>query len=89
MLLRPWHVGDVIRKLREQHDLTTAALAKTADVKTAVIKALERGGPEVEDVTPTQWCALIPEAPSPRLRKSDRNPVKVPSSRMISLANRK
>ncbi len=58
MVLRPWHVGDVIRKLREQHDLTKAGLAKMADVKTAVITALERGGPEVEDVTPTQWRAL-------------------------------
>ena len=58
MVLRPWHVGDVIRKLREQHDLTASALAKAAKVRTAVITALERGGPEVEDVTPTQWRAL-------------------------------
>ena len=58
MVLKPWHVGDVIRKLRDEHELTTTVLAKTAGINRAVISALERGGPQVEDVTPTQWRAL-------------------------------
>ena len=58
MVLRPWHVGDVIRKLREEHKLTLSALARTAEVRTAVITALERGTRDLEDVTSTEWLAL-------------------------------
>ena len=53
-----WHVGDVIRKLREQHDLSATALSDTSGVSRAVIVELESLGPEVEQVTPTQWQAL-------------------------------
>ena len=53
-----WHVGDVIRKLREQHDLSATALSETSGVSRAVIVDLESLGPEVEEVTPTQWQAL-------------------------------
>ncbi len=53
-----WHVGDVIRKLREQHDLSATALSSTSGVSRSVIVELESLGPEVEQVTPTQWQAL-------------------------------
>ena len=53
-----WHVGDVIRKLREQHGLSPTALARTAGVNRTVVIELERSGPEVEQVTPEQWEAL-------------------------------
>lgn len=53
-----WHVGDVIRKLREQHDLSATALSNTSGVSRDVIVELESLGPEVEQVTPEQWQAL-------------------------------
>ena len=53
-----WHVGDVIRKLREQHDLSATALSEASGVRRAVIVDLESLGPEVEEVTATQWQAL-------------------------------
>ena len=53
-----WHVGDVIRKLREQHDLSATALSSTSGVSRSVIVELESLGPEVEQVSPTQWQAL-------------------------------
>ena len=36
-----WHVGDVIRKLREQHDLSATALSETSGVSRAVIVDLD------------------------------------------------
>ena len=53
-----WHVGDVIRKLREQHDLSATALSDASGASRAVIVELESLGHEVEQVTPTQWQAL-------------------------------
>ena len=69
MVVRSWHVGDVIRKLREQHEqhaLTTTSLARKAgldlqrSVGTEVQRrvSLERQGPEIEGITPSQWRAL-------------------------------
>ena len=58
MGVRFWHVGDVIRKLREQHGLSVAALAKTAGVSRSVVLDLEQRGPEVEQVTPVEWQVL-------------------------------
>lgn len=58
MVLRPPHVGDVIRKLREEHKLTLSALARTAEVRTDVITTLESGTRDLEDVTSTEWLAL-------------------------------
>lgn len=39
-----WHLGDVLRKIRENHTppLTIQTLAETADVNKATISALER-----------------------------------------------
>ena len=58
MVVRSWHVGDVIRKLREQRGLTTTSLARKAGVQRAVVLSLELQGPEIEGITPAQWCAL-------------------------------
>ena len=58
MLVRSWHVGDVIRKLREQHGHTATALASKAGIKRSVLLNLERHGPEVEGTTPEQWQVL-------------------------------
>ena len=58
MVVRSWHVGDVIRKLREQHGLTATSLAQKAGVQRSVVVSLERRGPEIEGITPSQWRAL-------------------------------
>jgi len=58
MVVRSWHVGDVIRKLREQHRLTATSLAGKAGAHRSVVLALERQGPEIEGITPSQWRAL-------------------------------
>ena len=58
MVVRSWHVGDVIRKLREQHGLTATSLARKAGVQRSVVLSLERQGPEIEGITPPQWRAL-------------------------------
>ena len=58
MVVRSWHVGDVIRKLREQHALTATSLARKAGLQRSVILSLERRGPEIEGITPSQWRAL-------------------------------
>ena len=58
MAVRSWHVGDVIRKLRQQHGLTATSLAQKAGVPRSVVVSLERQGPEIEGITPSQWRAL-------------------------------
>ena len=58
MVVSFWHVGDVVRKLREQHGLTASSLARKAGISRTVVLGLERCGPEVEDVTPAEWRAL-------------------------------
>ena len=58
MVVRSWHVGDVIRKLREQHALTTTSLARKAGLQRSVVLSLERQGLEIEGITPSQWRAL-------------------------------
>ena len=58
MVVRSWHVGDVIRKLREQHRLTATSLARKAGIQRSVVLSLERQGPEIEGITPAQWRAL-------------------------------
>ena len=58
MVIRSWHVGDVIRKLRDQEGLSATALARKAGVTQSVILGLERHGPEVEGATPAQWRVL-------------------------------
>lgn len=58
MVVRSWHVGDVIRKLREQHALTATSLARKAGLQRSVVLSLERQGPEIEGITPSQWRAL-------------------------------
>ena len=58
MVVRSWHVGDVIRKLREQEGLTATSLARQAGVKRAVVLKLERRGPEVEGIAPHEWEVL-------------------------------
>ena len=58
MVVRSWHIGDVIRKLREQHGLTATSLAQKAGVQRSVVLSLERQGPEIEGITPSQWRAL-------------------------------
>ena len=58
MVVRSWHVGDVIRKLRQQQDLTATSLAQKAGVPRSVVVSLERQGPEIEGITPSQWRAL-------------------------------
>jgi len=58
MALRSWHVGDVIRRLREQRSLTTSSLAQKAGVQRSLVLSLETQGPEIEGITPSQWLAL-------------------------------
>ena len=58
MVVRSWHVGDVIRKMREQDGLTATSLASKAGVKRSVLLRLERHGPEVEGMTRHQWQVL-------------------------------
>jgi transcriptional regulator with XRE-family HTH domain len=58
MVVRMWHVGDVIRKMREQNKLTATSLATRAGVKRSVVLKLERDGPEVEGMTPHGWQVL-------------------------------
>ena len=58
MGVRFWHVGDVLRKLREQHGLSPAALARISGVSRAIVVDLERRGPGLEAVSPLQWVAL-------------------------------
>ncbi len=58
MVVNFWHVGDVIRKLREQRGLTASTLARKTGVSRTIVLGLERCGPEVEDVTPAEWRAL-------------------------------
>ena len=58
MVVRSWHVGDVIRKMREQNGLTATSLAHQAGVKRAVVLKLERRGPEVERMAPHEWEVL-------------------------------
>ena len=58
MAVRSWHVGDVIRKLREQRSLTTSSLAQKAGLHRSVVLSLETQGPEIEGITPSQWRAL-------------------------------
>ena len=58
MAVRSWHVGDVIRKLRDQVGLTTTSLAQKAGVQRSVVLSLETQGPEIEGITPSQWRAL-------------------------------
>jgi transcriptional regulator with XRE-family HTH domain len=58
MGVRFWHVGDVIRKLRDQHGLSATTLAQTAGVSRSEVVELESLGPEVEQATPAQWQAL-------------------------------
>ena len=58
MGVKLWHVGDVIRKLREEHALTEAALARASGVSRRQIVDLENRGPNVERVTPLEWQTL-------------------------------
>lgn len=58
MGVRSPHVGDVIRSLRERRGLSTASLARTADVNGTLVAGLEHRGPEIEQVTPSEWQAL-------------------------------
>ena len=58
MAVRSWHVGDVIRKLREQHGLTATSLAQKAGVQRSEVLSLEARGPQIEGITPSQWRVL-------------------------------
>ena len=57
-LVRSWHLGDVIRKIREQQGFTAASLAHKAGVAPSDILLLEQQGPEVEHVSAAQWSVL-------------------------------
>ena len=57
-LVRSWHLGDVIRKIREQQDLTAVSLARKAGVDVSDVLLLEQQGPEVEHVSVAQWGVL-------------------------------
>ena len=58
MLVRCCRVGDVIRKLREERGPTAMSLTQKVRVPRSMVVSLERQGPEIEDITPSQWCAL-------------------------------
>ena len=58
MSVRFWHVGDVLRKLREQHGLSSAALSRVSGVSRSTLVDLEQRGPGLEAVSPLQWVAL-------------------------------
>ena len=58
MVVKSWHIGDVIRKMRQQNWLTATTLARKAGLKRSVVLSLESRGPEVEGLTPQQWQAL-------------------------------
>ena len=58
MGVRFWHVGDVLRKLREQHGLSLSALARISGVSRSILADLEQRGPGLEAVSPLQWVAL-------------------------------
>ena len=57
-LVRSWHLGDVIRKIREQQGFTAASLAHKAGVTPSDVLLLEQQGPEVEHVSAAQWEIL-------------------------------
>lgn len=57
-LVRSWHLGDVIRKIREQQGFTVASLAHKAGVIPSDVLLLEQQGPEVEHVSAAQWQVL-------------------------------
>ena len=50
-LVNSWHLGDVIRKIREQQGFTTISLARKAGVDVSDVLLLEQQGPEVEHVS--------------------------------------
>ena len=57
-LVNPWHLGDVIRKIREQQGFTAISLARKAGVDVSDVLLLEQQGPEVEHVSVAQWGVL-------------------------------
>jgi transcriptional regulator with XRE-family HTH domain len=57
-LVKSWHLGDVIRKIREQQGFTTVSLAHKAGVAPSDVLLLEHQGPEIEHVSAAQWSVL-------------------------------
>lgn len=57
-LVKSWHLGDVIRKIREQQGFTAISLARKAGVDVSDVLLLEQQGPEVEHVSVAQWGVL-------------------------------
>lgn len=83
-MARPrWHIGDLVRKLREQEDWTQDELALQAGVSVASIRRMEKGDLDQNRSTYTSvakafgltlavFYGLVPAAHEPRHGKLER-----------------